>query len=88
MNSIVDVSLSPSSYTLPYSRDLTSVELLLVVAFIATLAMLVGLLIVWAFVSKIIYRIAFGIMYVLSLVVAWILSGVVVSMLLYYIKPS
>ena len=88
MNTIVDVSLSSSSYTVPYGKDLTSVELLMVVAFLAVLMLLVGLMVVWTCLNKVVYRIVFGVMYVVSLVVAWILSGVVVSMLLFYIKPA
>lgn len=86
-NTIVDISLSSSAYALPSTSDLTNVQILLAVAFLAVLMLLVGLMVVWTCLNKFIYRAVFGVMYVVALITAWILSGIVVSMLVYYIKP-
>lgn len=86
-NSIVDVSLSASAYMVPYSHELTNVETILVIAFFAALTTIVGLSIVWTCFNRIVYRAVFGVMYGVGHLAAWILSGFVVSVLLYYIKP-
>lgn len=86
-NTIVDIGLSSSAYALPSANELTNIQILLVVAFLAVLMLLVGLMVVWTCLNKLIYRVVFGIMYCVALITAWILSGLVVSMLLYYIKP-
>ncbi len=86
-NAIVDISMSASSYTVPYSHELTNVETILVIAFFAALTTIVALSIVWTCFNRIVYRVVFGVMYVVGHVAAWILSGFVVSVLLYYIKP-
>ena len=86
-NAIVDISMSASSYSVPYSHELTNVETILVIAFFAALTTIVGLSIVWTCFNRIVYRVVFGVMYVVGHVAACILSGFVVSILLYYIKP-
>lgn len=86
-NTIVDVALT-GDYTIPSASDLTSVEFLFVIALVATLALIVGLLIVWWCMSRMINRVVFGVVYLVTLVAAWILSGVIVSILIFYTKPA
>lgn len=87
-DSIVDVTLSSAAYAIPASRELTNAETMLVIAFFASLTLIVGITIVWTCFHRIVYRVVFGIMYAVGLIAAWILSGFVVSILLFYVKPT